>query len=457
MKKIFLTLALVLALVNPGLAAWNASKPADNEKLKDTPSLLRDNFAAIATGTDANLCVNNTKMCANASISDDKLAQITSAAKVSGTALTGLSSIPGSGNGQIPIANGGTGQSTAANARNALLPTQTGNSGKSLITDATNASWGYPSGLTIASSAQGDLLYNNGSVWTRLAAGTAGQVLRTEGAGANPSFGYPAGLTIASQAQGDVLYNNGSAWVRLAAGTSGQFLKTLGAGANPLWATAQSSQVFTADGTFTAPTGIYTVYVTMTGGGGGGGGSYGGDSGGGGGSAAYVSHMILPVTPGNSYSVTVGAAGTYGASGAWGGTGGNSTFQNDYGTITVNGGDGGGGPTYGWSAGAAGGASGSDNFVGQAGSGSSGGAAYYDQLTHAGYAGGQGQSGSGNDAAGGGASNPFGKGGVGGICAAQGGRQATDATGHGAGGGGGAQNDYPNGGAGSAGLVVVEW
>jgi hypothetical protein len=48
-------------------------------------------------------------------------------------------------------------------------------------------------------------------------------------------------LTVASQAQGDIIYFNGTNWVRLAPGTSGQFLKTLGAAANPLWAAAGSS------------------------------------------------------------------------------------------------------------------------------------------------------------------------------------------------------------------------
>lgn len=43
------------------------------------------------------------------------------------------------------------------------------------------------------------------------------------------------GLTIASQAQGDVLYHNGANWTRLGAGTNGQFLQTQGAGANPQW------------------------------------------------------------------------------------------------------------------------------------------------------------------------------------------------------------------------------
>lgn len=42
-------------------------------------------------------------------------------------------------------------------------------------------------------------------------------------------------IALGSDAQGDVMYYDGTNWVRLAAGTSGQFLKTNGAGANPAW------------------------------------------------------------------------------------------------------------------------------------------------------------------------------------------------------------------------------
>jgi len=45
-------------------------------------------------------------------------------------------------------------------------------------------------------------------------------------------------IDLASAAQGDVLYHNGTSYVRLGAGTSGQFLQTTGAGANPVWASA---------------------------------------------------------------------------------------------------------------------------------------------------------------------------------------------------------------------------
>lgn len=43
---------------------------------------------------------------------------------------------------------------------------------------------------------------------------------------------------VTSAAQGDILYRGASAWARLPAGTSGQYLKTNGAGANPGWAGA---------------------------------------------------------------------------------------------------------------------------------------------------------------------------------------------------------------------------
>lgn len=41
-------------------------------------------------------------------------------------------------------------------------------------------------------AAQGDVLYHNGTAWTLLTAGTAGQALLTNGAGANPSWGTPS-------------------------------------------------------------------------------------------------------------------------------------------------------------------------------------------------------------------------------------------------------------------------
>jgi hypothetical protein len=53
---------------------------------------------------------------------------------------------------------------------------------------------------------------------------------------------------VGSAAQGDILYRGASAWTRLAAGTSGNFLKTQGAGANPTWAAATFTSPLTTKG-----------------------------------------------------------------------------------------------------------------------------------------------------------------------------------------------------------------
>lgn len=106
-----------------------------------------------------------------------------------------------------------------------------------------------------------------------------------------------------------------------------------------------TSEIFTSSGTWTAPAGVTKVHVIMrpgAGGGGGGGagglgfggatgGGGGGGRGGGGGGAAQLIRSWLNVTPGTSYSVTVGAGGAGGAgsattTGGNGGNGGISSF-----------------------------------------------------------------------------------------------------------------------------------
>ena len=46
---------------------------------------------------------------------------------------------------------------------------------------------------------------------------------------------------IAGQSHGDLMYYNGTAWVRLAAGTSGYSLTTNGSGASPTWSAAEDA------------------------------------------------------------------------------------------------------------------------------------------------------------------------------------------------------------------------
>ncbi len=69
---------------------------------------------------------------------------------------------------------------------------------------------------------------SNGTYWEQMSA-----------AGTNGTDGTDVGTVITTQ--GDILYRDGSGLQRLAAGTSGQFLKTQGTGANPVWATNESN------------------------------------------------------------------------------------------------------------------------------------------------------------------------------------------------------------------------
>ena len=62
--------------------------------------------------------------------------------------------------------------------------------------------------------------------------------------------GTDIGTTITTQ--GDILYRDGSGLQRLAAGTAGQVLKTGGSGANPSWGTLSSDYVKIAGGSTTA-------------------------------------------------------------------------------------------------------------------------------------------------------------------------------------------------------------
>jgi hypothetical protein len=120
---------------------------------------------------------------------------------------------------------------------------------------------------------------------------------------------------------------------------------------------------FSAAGTFTwtCPSGITVARVTCCGGGGGGGGG-GGTAGGGGGGAGGQATSFVALTPGNSYTVVVGASGAAGSNGA---TGGNSSFNTS--SVTANGGVGGLNYASGGTGGAGGSASGQEAFTGGTG------------------------------------------------------------------------------------------
>lgn len=207
-------------------------------------------------------------------------------------------------------------------------------------------------------------------------------------------------------------------------GTSGQVLTSNGSGAGVSWNTAAAGgfsnmQVFTSPGTFTTPSTTTQIKVTVVGGGSGGGGGGSGSGGGaGGGTAIYVG----PVTASTPYAVTVGSGGSAGPAPNVGGAGGTSSFG------SLASATGGAAPVIGAGAGGGLGGAGSAGtllFTGTSGNGLSGG----NGAGGSSFLGGGGQ----NTSAGARAGGNYGGGGSAGLTIPQ------------------------AGGAGAAGVVVVEW
>jgi hypothetical protein len=246
-------------------------------------------------------------------------------------------------------------------------------------------------------------------------------------------------------------------------GTADQVLKTDGAGALG-WASAGGGgtggvnvEVFTANGTFTIPTGVTKLKVTVVGGGGAGGLASGlGAGAGGGGGGGVAIKWLSGVTGGNTLSVTRGTAGN--TSSVASGTESISTISATGGAAGVT-----ASANNGFSLGGAGGVgSGGDINI----TGGQGGQGYGNQNTSGnGFGGGGGGASNGtpathsNDTAsaqiGAGAPGMFGgKGGDGGNNANGG---AATGSGNGGGGGGASGGTDRTGGAGSVGIVIFEW
>lgn len=148
----------------------------------------------------------------------------------------------------------------------------------------------------------------------------------------------------ATPTAGSVIYGNGSSMLPTAAGTSGQVLTSNGASA-PTWATPSGAgggggQFITSSGTFTIPTGVTKLQITVIGGGGGGAVpqySYAGGAGGGGTAIKFLTGL----TSGATLTITIGAGGARGnASGSNGGTSSVSSGTQTISTISATGGTG---------------------------------------------------------------------------------------------------------------------
>jgi hypothetical protein len=149
--------------------------------------------------------------------------------------------------GTLPIANGGTGATSANDALNALLPDQSSANGKVLTSDGTNTSWAAALTSTLA---DGAIFVGNGSN-VATAVTPTGDVTLTN-----------AGVTSVSRltTRGDLFYRDASAGARLALGTSGKRLRSNGT--DPLWGWNTTNAVASADYTITDTDGYDGILVT---------------------------------------------------------------------------------------------------------------------------------------------------------------------------------------------------
>jgi hypothetical protein len=214
----------------------------------------------------------------------------------------------------VPLTAGGTGSGTAASARaalglaigtNVLGYVTPGTSGNILQSDGTNWTSKASTAVTLDTITGGPLAIAKGGT----NATTAAQARTTLGLAIGTNvLGY-----VTAGATGQVLTSTGTGWVSQAAASGG----------------FSNMQVFASPGTFTTPATTTQIKVTVVGGGGGGSRndpvSGIGSGGAGGGAAIYVG----PVTVSTPYTVTVGTGGAGGTafpSPGTGGTGNTSSF-----------------------------------------------------------------------------------------------------------------------------------
>ncbi len=343
--------------------------------------------------------------------------------------------------------------------------------------------------MTLGSDGTGDIYYrNSGGILTRLARGTANQLLHggasipaysavveadlsltdvTTGNVTSTAHGFapksPAdatkflnGATTPAYAQvkdsdlafTDITTNNVSTskhgFAPKAPNDATKYLDGTGNYSKPASGLQPQMAVFTASDTFTTSANITSNTVfkfTIVGGGGGGGGNSGGVGAAGGGAGATSIYVTSGLTANTGYTVTVGAAGAAGGAGADGGAGGTSSAVIGGTTPTAAGGLGGpGNTTTSSKPGGAGGtaSNGTLNITGGYG---------MDSLMSYLSAGIAGQGGAGG-------ASSFGGGGAGAIAA---GGAGIPGQAYGSGGGGCGAGNAAAGGAGKSGVIIVEW
>ncbi len=112
-------------------------------------------------------------------------------------------------------------------------------------------------GSALDAKGDGKIIVGNGS--TAASVAVSGDVSLS-----NDGSTEVSDLTIASEAEGDILYFDGTNWTRLAAGDSGKYLKTQGVGSVPIWDTPNVGIANKLASSFTLEGGTYDPATTIT-------------------------------------------------------------------------------------------------------------------------------------------------------------------------------------------------
>lgn len=148
-------------------------------------------------------------------------------------------------------ATSAAGQVTLAAAQVALATTQATNAAASATTASTQATNAAASAVSAAASAASINLASPAAIGNT-----------TPNTGKFTTLEATTTLKLATTHQGDILYDNGTSLVRLTPGTSGQGLQTQGASANPLW--ADPTFKFISKTTVAAATNSGDIAITAT-------------------------------------------------------------------------------------------------------------------------------------------------------------------------------------------------
>ncbi len=152
--------------------------------------------------------------------------------------------------GNILISNG-----TNYIASTSLWPNTVGSANSVLYSNGTSNAYSTLTALIDAAigSTQGNILYRNSTVWTVLAPGTAGQLLRTGGAAANPAWST-ATFPATGGAAGNILISDGTNYIASTSlwpntvGSTGKILRSNGT--SNAYTTATYPDVGTSTGSF---------------------------------------------------------------------------------------------------------------------------------------------------------------------------------------------------------------